>query len=338
MASYAFSLRVWALAAGIVVGGIVAVGVGGCSLLVDAEALTGGGAGTPDSGADAMVDFCASNPCGDGGTCRSGVSGYTCQCPDGGTGTCDETLAISCLDLRRKGVTTSGVYQVDPDGAGAKVPFPVYCEMTMDGGGWTLISNRKETPFSGVWGATSISPETPSLTAEYVLDHNTKLPLSLGDMLMLYADNGTSFRRTFLPNAFWETLEFGAGRRRRLVGDDYLILGAHLFESVPETRCVNAYGDDCDGYYDQINGQGHFNKESGDESTCGAGHSIWKPNRGADYTGAVCDPPEFISLFVREPLASCEELKALGGGLTSAVYAFDPDGDGPAVATTSICE
>ena len=33
----------------------------------------------------------------------------------------------------------SGIYTVDPDGAGGTEPFPVECDMETDGGGWTLV-------------------------------------------------------------------------------------------------------------------------------------------------------------------------------------------------------
>lgn len=51
------------------------------------------------------------------------------------------TLPRTCEDLRRGAPDTlDGVYTIDPDGDGETIePFSVYCDMTANAGGWTLI-------------------------------------------------------------------------------------------------------------------------------------------------------------------------------------------------------
>ena len=115
-----------------------------------------------------------------GGGCMACDAGAACtEGKDCGTKVCKAnlcTLGASCLEIHVSSpMAPSGVYTVDFDGAGPEPEASVECEMSTDGGGWTLVQRTVWDPmktaalFTGYadWYAKTIG--TPALGEGYRL-------------------------------------------------------------------------------------------------------------------------------------------------------------------------
>jgi hypothetical protein len=145
--------------------------------------------GEPDVCGDGMIT--GSEVCDDGtndgsyGGCNPDCAGLAAYCGDAmvnGPETCDDganpelddgcfddcTVPASCLDiLEYDPMVGDGEYVIAPAG-GQDAPFPVWCDMTNDGGGWTLA--MRFAPAMSEFNFYSMHWTNQSLVNEAVID------------------------------------------------------------------------------------------------------------------------------------------------------------------------
>lgn len=111
-----------------------------------------------------------------GGSCPGCATGGRCaSSADCASGTCDNDTCrapASCFELQAAGATISGTYLIDLDKSGPLPPQPIFCDMTSDGGGWTLVFNHQTIGgyFSDAGEAASSNEDDPTMEKYSILN------------------------------------------------------------------------------------------------------------------------------------------------------------------------
>ena len=91
----------------------------------------------------------------------------------------------SCAELLRDGWNSSGVYTINPDGGNS---IQVLCDMTTEGGGWTVFQKRLDGSVNFYRGWESYKNGFGNLSGEFWLGNDNIHRLTDSDDVMLRVD------------------------------------------------------------------------------------------------------------------------------------------------------
>jgi hypothetical protein len=256
---------------------------------------SGGDAGDPGTGGN------AGDP-GTGGSAGSGGS-QAGQAGEGGEGGAPTAPSgVTCLDILtdNPGVP-SGVYSIDPDGAAGDPPVSVVCDMTTEGGGWTLglLKNSLHNGNYQAFASGRVTPEALVVTPEAAsaMTGATAVAgwLDLNDFpytdleLSGYRDGVEMYRSEPIPKAELR-LPFGTdGYYLYDQVDGYYWCGgtnAYTTNGVGQVMKPTGAPDDCKGHTSLGDGWdfGATGANSG-LTVCGGGSALMTTHPASSYVG-----------------------------------------------------
>ncbi|XP_044165382.1 ficolin-2-like [Acropora millepora] len=164
-----------------------------------------------------IVSACESKnfPCGEKEICIPDYhrNSLKCKCQSGNTGSPCEPK--SCLQVLQSGNNSTGVYRIYPDG---NKPITVSCDMTTDGGGWTVFQRRVNGSIDFYRGWTDYKFGFGNLSGEFWLGNdNLHRIAATGNMTLRVDLEDFEGNVTFAEYSIFKVAE-GSEKYRLLIG------------------------------------------------------------------------------------------------------------------------
>ncbi len=224
------------------------------------------------------------------------------------------TIAAHCAEIKAAVADApSGVYAIDPDGDAGEPPFDAYCDMTTDGGGWTLVLNLDTSDGHVMWwgnpkwtDGTSHGAAATARTADHVSVGWTNYAGASEVLLMIHNEGTTIGWRSFTKMTPDPMLALVNGGDNVLIGanKNSFIAGVWTGERLVRTttslyanRCVTTGGSCTGGSTGSPDGDRIGSVESTPSDNVGGGLGNWHDMNyccNGDFgSGKVCTGQAF---------------------------------------------